>query len=175
MSFYVHINVRPTCVIFVNLSWPSIYQDTTINYASGRIIATRNFPKPDFIGPFMESWRYMLSPILPGEWTWHCIYLIWLSPDLSTIFVFLFLRSILDRFHEQFLSNFISCLGGLYSHLCVTITILCYNNSSSVCVWHSSVCYVINWHMIGCREVYIVTRQILHVLVMIAITQISYQ
>ena len=81
---------------------------------------------------------------------------------------------ILDRFHKEFLLNIIYFLGGLYSSFSVTRKILCYNNNSIVCVTQGSVCYVINWHMIGCREVYIATAQIVHVLLIISITPIPY-
>ena len=59
----------PNCLIFENLSYPSIFQDTTTNHAYGRIVVFENFPKPDFIGPVKESWRYMISPILPSNLT----------------------------------------------------------------------------------------------------------
>ena len=36
-------------------------------------------------------------------------------------------------------------------------------------------CYVMNEHFIGCRKVYVTTPQIVHVLVIIAITAISYK
>ena len=85
-SFWVHMNVRPTCVIVVNLSCPYVLKDTTNNHAYGGIVVNINFPKLGFIGPVMESWMYMLSPLLPGEITWHCVYPIQTCNVLSMIF-----------------------------------------------------------------------------------------
>ena len=75
MSFWVHPNVGTNCVTVTNLAWPYMFQYTTTNYASGRIVVTRKFPNPDLIGPVDYSWRYMISSLLPSEWTLHCVYL----------------------------------------------------------------------------------------------------
>ena len=75
--FWVHINVILTCVIVENFSWPSVFQDIITNNAYGSILVNINFPNTDFIGPVTESWRYMLSPLLPGDRTWHYVYLTW--------------------------------------------------------------------------------------------------
>ena len=73
-------------IIVDHLSWTSVFQDTTTNHASGHIVVFRNSSKPGFIGPFKESWRYMLSSLLPSEWTWHCVYPIWQCSGFSIIF-----------------------------------------------------------------------------------------
>ena len=86
VSFWVHLNVRPTFVIFEKLSWPSVFQYTTNNHAPGRILVNINFPNTYFIGMVTESWRYMLLSLIPSEWTWHCVYLLWIYPGFSIIF-----------------------------------------------------------------------------------------
>ena len=77
LSFWVHLNIIPTWVNIMNLYWPPIFQDIIINHASGWIAVFSNFLKSDFIGPIKESWRYMILSLLPSEWMWHCVYLIW--------------------------------------------------------------------------------------------------
>ena len=64
--FWVHLNTRSNCVIFENLSWYSLFQDTTNNHASGCILVFGNFPKSYFIGAVKESWRYTISYLLPS-------------------------------------------------------------------------------------------------------------
>ena len=86
LSFWVHLNVIPTCVIIKNLSWPPILQYIITNHASGWIVVFSNFLKLDFIGPTKESWRYMLLPLTQSELMWHCVYLIWKFPGFSMIF-----------------------------------------------------------------------------------------
>ena len=48
VSFWVHLNVRPTCVIFTNLYWLSVLKYTTSNHASGCILVTIILPEYDF-------------------------------------------------------------------------------------------------------------------------------
>ena len=62
-SFWVHLNTIPTCVIIVNLSWPSMFQYTTTYHASGLIVV---HVKPDFIDTATELWRYMVLSLLPS-------------------------------------------------------------------------------------------------------------
>ena len=54
MSLWVHLNIRPTCLIVDNLSSTSVLQYTTTNHASDRIVSTINFVKPDYIGTVSE-------------------------------------------------------------------------------------------------------------------------
>ena len=67
VSFWVHLNVRPNFVISSKLSWPDVFQYTPTNYSPGCIVVNINFPKPDFIGTVIESWRYMILSLLPSE------------------------------------------------------------------------------------------------------------
>ena len=177
MYFWVHLNVRTTCVIFSNLFWNSVFQYTITNHTSGSILVTNNFHKPDFIGPVKESWRYMLLLIIPSEWMWHYVYIIWPCPGLSMIFqdeIFyecpmIFLVWILDSDSEKFLHDSISFLDGLYSPFYASVSI-------TGCVWPRFLIYIVmNWWMIGCREVYITTAPILNVLVIIPMTSIYDQ
>ena len=48
MSFFVHLNVRPTSVIVANLSCTYVLQDIITNYDSGCIVVFSNFTKTDF-------------------------------------------------------------------------------------------------------------------------------
>ena len=66
VSFWVHINFRPTFVVVSNPSWPSVFQYTTTNHAPGFIVVNINFPKPGFIGTFTYSWRYMILSLIPS-------------------------------------------------------------------------------------------------------------
>ena len=86
VSFWVHLNAGPNSVIVENLSWPSVFQDTSINHTSCCLVLFSHFPKPGFIGPFKESCRYILSHLLPSEWTWHYVYIIRPCPGFSVIF-----------------------------------------------------------------------------------------
>ena len=83
---WVNLNAIPTCVIITNLFWTPIFQDIITSPASGRIVVFSNFLKTDFIGTVTESWRYMLSSLLPCELMWHCIYPTWSFPGFSIIF-----------------------------------------------------------------------------------------
>ena len=82
MSFWFHLNVIPTCVIVVNLTCPYVLQYNTTNHSSGCIVGNINHPKTYCIGTVTDSWRYMLSSLLPGEQT----YPIWPYPGFSMIF-----------------------------------------------------------------------------------------
>ena len=73
VSFWVHLNVRPTCVIVANFSWSSVSQYSTNNHSPGSIVVNINLPNPNIFGPVTESCRYMLLSLLPSEWTWHCV------------------------------------------------------------------------------------------------------
>ena len=66
VSFSVHLNVIPNCVIFDNLFYSSVFQDTTNKHAYGRILVFINFPKTIFIGPVNKSWRFMISYTKPS-------------------------------------------------------------------------------------------------------------
>ena len=85
-SFWVRLNAIPTCVIIVKLFWPSVFQYITTNHASGYIVVHVKFPKPDFIWPNTQSWRYIILSHLPSQWMWHSVYLIWSCPVFSIIF-----------------------------------------------------------------------------------------
>ena len=86
LYFWVHLNTILTCVIITNLSWPPMFQDIITNPYSGRIVLFSNFPRPDFIIPIKESWRYMPLPLIPCEWIWNYVYLIWPCPGFSIVF-----------------------------------------------------------------------------------------
>ena len=86
ISLWVHLNGIPTCVIFANLSWPSMIQYSTNNHASSYIVVTSNFPNPDCIGPVKYSGSYIILSFLPSEWTWHCVYPIWPCSGFSMPF-----------------------------------------------------------------------------------------
>ena len=60
LSFWVHINAIPICVIITDLYWPPIFQYIITNNDSGRIVVFSNFLRPDFIGPDTESWWYII-------------------------------------------------------------------------------------------------------------------
>ena len=51
VSLWVHLNVRPNCVVFDNLSWNSLLQYTNTNHKSDKIVVLSNTPKPDVVGP----------------------------------------------------------------------------------------------------------------------------
>ena len=84
--FWVRLNVIPPFVVFTNLSWSPIFQDIITNHVYGWIVVLRHFLKPDFIGTGIESWRYMLLSLLPSEWIWHYVFLIWPCTGFSMIF-----------------------------------------------------------------------------------------
>ena len=135
ISLWVHLNGIPTCVIFANLSWPSMIQYSTNNHASSYIVVTSNFPNPDCIGPVKYSGSYIILSFLPSEWTWHCVYLIWPCPFFSMIFSKKFLwgsndlsRLIIDRVNKKLLSDSIPFLCGIYSLLSASLWI-------PGCVW----------------------------------------
>ena len=90
-SFWVHLNAIPTCVIITNLSWYPIFQDIITRHAYVRIVVFIHFLNPDFVGPIKESWRNMLLYLFPGEWVWHCVYLICPCTGFSMIFQWYFL------------------------------------------------------------------------------------
>ena len=48
--FWFHLNSIPNCVIVDKLFWPSVFQYTTSNHASGRIVVFQNFIKTYYIG-----------------------------------------------------------------------------------------------------------------------------
>ena len=66
VSFWVPLNDRTNCVLVENLYRTSLLQDTTTNHVYIRILVFSNLPKPDFIGPFKDPNRYMLSSLLPS-------------------------------------------------------------------------------------------------------------
>ena len=86
VSFWVNLNDRHSCVIVYNLYWTSVFKDATNKNSHDCIVVFRNFHRPDFIGTVKESWWYMLSPVLPSSWIWHCAYPIWSSPGFSMNF-----------------------------------------------------------------------------------------
>ena len=86
VSFWVHFNIIPTCVIVASLFWSYVFQDTTTNHAYTHIIVNINFLYPYYIGIVMDSCRYMILSFLPREWMGHCVYLIWPCPGFSMIF-----------------------------------------------------------------------------------------
>ena len=69
VSFWVHLNARPSCVIVENPSWPSVFLYTTTNNASGRIVLFIKSSKPD----------YMASQLVMG------VYYIIYSPKLFNV------------------------------------------------------------------------------------------
>ena len=86
VSFWFHLNAIPTCVIFGSITCPYVLQYTTTNYTYDHIVVKINFPDPGFIGTVTYSWRYIISSLISGEWTWHCVYPIWPRPGFSMIF-----------------------------------------------------------------------------------------
>ena len=51
VSLWVHLNIRPNCVISENLSWPYVFQYATTNHEYICIVVLRNSTKPYFIWP----------------------------------------------------------------------------------------------------------------------------
>ena len=94
LSFWVHLNTIPTCVIITNLSRPPIFQYIITNHASGHILLFSNFLRPDFIGTTKESWRHIIISLLPSEWILHCVNIIWTCPGFSMIFRMKYFMSI---------------------------------------------------------------------------------
>ena len=86
LPFWFHLNVRPTCVIIMNLYWPPIFQDIITNHDFGCLVVFIKFLNPEYIGSIKDSWRYMLFSLLTSEWMWHCVYLVWPCLGLSIIF-----------------------------------------------------------------------------------------
>ena len=89
-----------------------------------------------------ETMSISYNHVLVYKWFpgWN---ILWVSNDIYVL--------IIDRVNKKFFSNSITFLGGLHSPI-----------SSAVkfpgCVWpRVSVCTIINWHMLGYREVYITT------------------
>ena len=120
LSFWVHFNTLPTCVIITNHSWLSVFQCTNTDHFPGRIVVHVNYPKTYFIGPYNDVWRYKLLSLLPREWTWNCVYLIWSCSIFSNIFRMKYLLVsndlsglIIDRVNDKLLSNSTPFLGGL--------------------------------------------------------------
>ena len=88
----------------------------------------------------------------------------------SEIFWFIsdFLGWIFELVNIKFLSCYIPFLGGFKSPLFM-------NNNYRVYVTYALVFHLINWQMVGCRELYIATILIVRVLVIILVTTISFQ
>ena len=130
VSFWVCLNIRPTCVIFSNLSWTSAFQYTTTNYASCFIVVNINFPKYYFIGTVIDSWRCIILPFFPSELMWYFVSLILPCTGSSMTFRMKYLwvsndfyGFILDRVNAKFLSNSIPFLSRLNSLISVTVEI----------------------------------------------------
>ena len=121
--FLFQLNSRPNCLIVDNLSWSSVFQDNTNNHTSGLILVFGNFLKPDFIGSVNYSWRYIISCLLPTDWTWNlaCPILPW--PGFSMMFQ-----------DEYFSGSMINYFFVFHPFLvCYIFLLICCTNNSSVC------------------------------------------
>ena len=82
---WVYLNTRYSCVVIQSLYWTSVLQGTATKHTSVFSVVLQIFPKTDLIDTFKESYRWMISYLLPSEWKWHCVYLIWTCPGFSII------------------------------------------------------------------------------------------
>ena len=131
-------------------------QDTTDNNTSVCIILFRNLSKPNFFRPVKESWIRIISYLFP-MWV-NLILCILCLTRYFFINRFSGLRTV--RVNVKLPSKYIPLLDGLY-------TPFSDEKKSSFCMTSVLVSYVINWQVLGFREVYITTSHIVHVLIII--------
>ena len=122
MSFCVHLNVRPTCVIVEKISYPYVLHYIINNCASGCIIVFSNFLKPDLISPVTDYPMWVNVTLCIYHTTMSCFIndfkdeiCFWVSNDISGL--------IIDRVNEKFLSNYTPFLYVLYSPISSAVEI----------------------------------------------------